>query len=109
MARTLDCDHFHCLQCIAMATTSKSGSGGGGGDIRGNLKRFASREVKMMDPHCLAKELHGCDENYLLLDCRPILAFNSCHIIGNGGRCGRCVYICISICRFHYPQVSLLR
>ena len=76
------------------ATSIKSGGGVNvvGGDIRGNLKRFVSREVKMMDPHSLAQELHGCDESFLLLDCRPILAYNSCHIVGkdvhtSGNKC----------------------
>ncbi len=76
-----------------MATTGKTGlSGimGGAGDVRGNLKRFASREVKMMDPHSLAKELHMAEESYLLLDCRPILAYNSCHITGGRGQSHTC-------------------
>ena len=83
------------LQVLIMATTgngggkgvvgSGGGGGGGGGEIRGNLKRFASREVKMMDPHILANELHMAEETYLLLDCRPILAYNSCHITGGWG------------------------
>ena len=51
-------------------------------DQRNSLKKLVSKDVKTMDPHALAKELHTSEENYLLLDCRPILAFNSCHIAG---------------------------
>lgn len=37
--------------------------------------------VELMDPHDLAKDLHSREE-YVLLDCRPVLAYNTCHISG---------------------------
>jgi len=37
--------------------------------------------VQIIDSHDLAQQLHG-DSNYFLLDCRPVLAYNSCHISG---------------------------
>ena len=37
--------------------------------------------VPLIHPHKLAKDLHSRQE-YVLLDCRPVLAYNSCHISG---------------------------
>jgi hypothetical protein len=54
---------------------------GNGGDNH-LLKKQLSRDVQMIHPHDLAKDLHGLAASFLLLDCRPILAFNSCHITG---------------------------
>ena len=36
----------------------------------------------MMHPHDLAKDLRSVTVSLLVLDCRPILAYNSCHITG---------------------------
>ena len=38
-------------------------------------------EAKLIHPHELAKDLHT-QESYFLLDCRPLLAYNTCHITG---------------------------
>lgn len=38
-------------------------------------------EAKLIHPHELAKDLHS-QESYFLLDCRPLLAYNTCHITG---------------------------
>ena len=46
------------------------------------LKKQLSKDVQMIHPHELAKDLHSVTGSFLLLDCRPILAFNSCHITG---------------------------
>ena len=40
-----------------------------------------SESVKLIHPHELAKDLHS-DESYFLLDCQPLLAYNTCHITG---------------------------
>ena len=45
----------------------------------------------MIHPHDLAKDLHSLVESFLLLDCRPILAYNSCHITGM-------VVLCMCLC-----------
>lgn len=37
--------------------------------------------IESIHPHDLAKHLHA-DDQYVLLDCRPVLAYNSCHISG---------------------------
>lgn len=52
------------------------------GEFRSSMKKQMSREVRMIHPHDLAKDLHSLVESFLLLDCRPILAYNSCHITG---------------------------
>ena len=46
------------------------------------MKKQMSKEVRMVHSHDLAKDLHSLVESFLLLDCRPILAYNSCHISG---------------------------
>ena len=46
------------------------------------IKKQLSKEVRMIHPHDLAKDLHSLVEPFLLLDCRSILAYNSCHITG---------------------------
>lgn len=73
-------------------------SRGNGGDNR-LLKKQLSKEVQTIHPHDLAKDLHSLDESFLLLDCRPILAYNSCHITGEGlfvyymhGLCNMCLF-----------------
>lgn len=38
-------------------------------------------EPKLLHPHELARDLHT-QESYFLLDCQPLLAYNSCHITG---------------------------
>lgn len=40
-----------------------------------------SPSVHLIDAHHLAEDLHS-DSRYFLLDCRPVLAYNSCHISG---------------------------
>ncbi|XP_011410132.1 PREDICTED: dual specificity protein phosphatase 6-like [Amphimedon queenslandica] len=37
--------------------------------------------VALIEPHQLARNLHS-REDYVLLDCRPVLAYNNCHISG---------------------------
>ncbi len=37
--------------------------------------------VHLIDAHDLARDLHT-EGRYFLVDCRPVLAFNSCHISG---------------------------
>ncbi len=37
--------------------------------------------VEFIQPNDLAEHLHT-DNEYVLLDCRPVLAYNSCHISG---------------------------
>ena len=45
------------------------------------LQRPSALSVEFIQPHDLAKHLHSENE-YVLLDCRPVLAYNSCHISG---------------------------
>ena len=42
-----------------------------------------TESVKLIHPHELAKDLHS-EESYFLLDCQPLLAYNTCHITGMG-------------------------
>eukprot|EP00731_Ephydatia_muelleri_P003995 Em0002g171a len=37
--------------------------------------------VQVINPHELARDLHA-DQQYFIIDCRPVLAYNSCHISG---------------------------
>ena len=37
--------------------------------------------IPTMHPHDLAKYLHD-ESRYIVVDCRPVLAYNSCHISG---------------------------
>ena len=37
--------------------------------------------ISLIHPHDLARNLHS-SEDCVLLDCRPVLAYNSCHISG---------------------------
>ena len=37
--------------------------------------------IHLMQPHDLARGLHSEDQ-FFLVDCRPVLAYNSCHISG---------------------------
>ena len=37
--------------------------------------------VALIEPHQLARNLRS-KEDYVLLDCRPVLAYNNCHISG---------------------------
>ncbi len=37
--------------------------------------------IHLIDAHALARNLHA-DDHYFLVDCRPVLAYNSCHISG---------------------------
>lgn len=48
--------------------------------------------IALIHPHDLAKNLHSNGE-YVLLDCRPVLAYNSCHISGavNVNFTGQCI------------------
>lgn len=41
----------------------------------------SSPNVHTIHPHELARDLHA-DEPCVLVDCRPVLAFNTCHISG---------------------------
>ena len=38
-------------------------------------------QVQTIHPHDLAKDLHST-ERYCMLDCQPVLAYDSCHITG---------------------------
>eukprot|EP00731_Ephydatia_muelleri_P035382 Em0118g11a len=37
--------------------------------------------VQVINPHELARDLHA-DQQYFIIDCRPVLSYNSCHISG---------------------------
>ena len=51
------------------------------GHKKGRIQSPMVNAVQTIDSHDLARHLHG-DNNYFLLDCRPVLAYNSCHISG---------------------------
>lgn len=48
---------------------------------KGRIPSPLLNAVQTIGSHDLARHLHG-DNNYFLLDCRPVLAYNSCHISG---------------------------
>ena len=50
-----------------------------------------SLQVQIIHPHDLARDLHST-ETYFLLDCRPVLAYHTCHIAGV------CVCVCVCVC-----------
>ena len=52
------------------------------------MKKQLSKDIGVMHPNDLAKDLQSITRSYLLLDCRPILAYNSCHITGRWGGVG---------------------
>ena len=51
------------------------------GHKKGRIPSPLLNAVQTIGSHDLARHLHG-DNNYFLLDCRPVLAYNSCHISG---------------------------
>ncbi len=53
--------------------------------------RAPGLSIEFIQPHDLAQHLHTENE-YVLLDCRPVLAYNSCHISGavNVNFTGKC-------------------
>lgn len=59
--------------------------------------------VPLIHPHKLAKDLHSHQE-YVLLDCRPVLAYNSCHISGavNVNFTGNSITVYEKTCTIHY-------
>lgn len=44
-------------------------------------KRDSTETLPTIHPHDLARDLHSSGD-YFLVDCRPVLAYNSCHISG---------------------------
>ena len=52
-------------------------------------------DVKLLHPHDLAHYLHSSG-HYFLLDCRPLLAYNTCHITGTTGYV--CMCVCVQVC-----------
>ena len=56
-------------------------------------------ETKLIHPHELARDLHT-RESYFLLDCRPLLAYNTCHITGINSmlKYEQCMYVCVCVC-----------
>lgn len=72
---------------MAFVASSRNGAG-----ENRSLKKQLSKEIRMMHPHDLAKDLHSLVGSLLVLDCRPILAYNSCHITGMLQAC--CMHAC---------------
>ena len=72
------------LPGVAMAYSSPQRQEQGSSQVCDDCKT----EAKLIHPHELARDLHST-ESYFLLDCRPLLAYNTCHITG------MCVCVCV--------------
>ena len=73
-----------------------------------SVKSVPLEKVTNIRPHELAQHLHS-SQPYMLLDCRPVLAYNTCHISGavNVNFTGEAHSVCVSIYNLFYLKSKM--